>query len=396
VCLMGGVVIAQSDGEKLFKQYCTACHRADDRKLIGSGLAGVTKRVPSKEWFIKWVKNSQSLIQAGDEYGVKIFNEYNKVVMPPQPLTDEQILAIWDWLEKGPAPSEQAPVAATETKLTTPPEKGLPISTTTIILILGIVILFVVYIILGRVHAYLRKVEAEKLGIPLPEERRLTPYQWFREHKRHVAVVLLFGFGVFCIVAWNWMWDIGVYQGYQPPQPIAFSHKVHAGKLGIPCEYCHSAALSSRYAGVPPVSLCMNCHRVIDRGTTTGTTEIAKIYAAVGWDPEKQQYTGKVQPVEWIRVHKLPELAYFNHSQHVVVGQIKCQTCHGPVEEMDVVYQFSDLTMGWCINCHRTTEVKTEGNAYYTSVVERIRAKKGEGPIHVSDIGGLECYKCHY
>ena len=137
----------------------------------------------------------------------------------------------------------------------------------------------------------------------------------------------------------------------------------------------------------------MNCHTQIRTGTNTGEGEIAKIYSAIGYDVATGSYTGKQKPIEWVRIHNLPDLAYFNHSQHVNVGGIECQTCHGPIQEMDVVKQFSRLTMGWCIDCHRKTDVNTKGNAYYDKLLELHNGKKA---MKVEDIGGIECAKCHY
>lgn len=257
------------------------------------------------------------------------------------------------------------------------------------------VLLLFLYVLLYREYAKLLKNKLEKEGVFI-SKRDFIIRVLIREEKMPLGVTSLAIVFLCMIFGWNFLWDIGVYQGYKPPQPILFSHKVHAGDLKIPCEYCHSGVLEGKHAGVPPLSVCMGCHRVIDRGKQTGTTEIAKIYAAVGWNSEKQAYTEKPKPFSWVKVHQLPELAVFNHAQHVVVGGIECQTCHGPVEEMDVMYQFSELTMQWCVNCHRNTQVITNGNQYYNEVVKRIREDKPQGPIFVSDIGGLECYKCHY
>ena len=155
--------------------------------------------------------------------------------------------------------------------------------------------------------------------------------------------------------------QFGVQQGYQPTQPIAFSHEIHAGQYEIECQYCHTGVMISKSANIPSANICMNCHTAIK----TESKEIAKIYKAIDYDPETGEYGDNVKPIEWVRVHNLPDLAYFNHSQHVNVGEIECQTCHGPIEEMAVVKQWSTLTMGWCINCHRETKVNAKGNAYY-------------------------------
>jgi len=176
------------------------------------------------------------------------------------------------------------------------------------------------------------------------------------------------------------LFTVGVQQGYAPTQPIAFSHALHAGEYQIDCNYCHTGVRKSKNANIPSANICMNCHSSIQ----TESPEIKKIYAALENN----------EPIEWVRVHNIPDLAYFNHAQHVAVGEIECQTCHGPVEEMEVVRQHASLTMGWCINCHRETEINGD-NEYYDKLVELHSAVSKE-PMTVNDIGGLECSKCHY
>jgi hypothetical protein len=178
-----------------------------------------------------------------------------------------------------------------------------------------------------------------------------------------------------------------VQQGYSPKQPIAFSHKIHAGDMEIDCKYCHTGVMKGKSATIPSVNICMNCHNQIKAGTQTGEGEIAKILTA---------YANN-KPIEWVRIHNLPDLAYFNHSQHVNVAGVECQTCHGPIQEMEVVKQYSLLTMGWCIDCHRKTDINTKGNKYYDNLVELHNERKGKGaPFKVEENGGLECSKCHY
>ena len=207
--------------------------------------------------------------------------------------------------------------------------------------------------------------------------------------------------------AYGYLMQVGVDQGYMPVQPIHYSHKIHAGANEIECKYCHSSARVSKHSGIPSLNVCMNCHQNIaeyngeedlDNGYTKDfyTKEIKKLYAAVGWDEENQEYTGVTEPVKWVRIHNLPDFAYFNHAQHVQVGQIACQKCHGPVEEMEVMYQYSPLTMGWCINCHRETNVKVEGNEYYAKIHEQLSKKYGVEQLTAAQMGGLECGKCHY
>ncbi|MFD1871555.1 cytochrome c3 family protein [Hymenobacter bucti] len=190
-----------------------------------------------------------------------------------------------------------------------------------------------------------------------------------------VALALLYA-GVQSVMA------VGLTQGYQPTQPIAFSHKLHAGENNINCAYCHTSVYKAKSANIPSANICMNCHSQIK----TESPEIKKIYRAIE----------RKQPVQWVRIHNLPDLAYFNHSQHTQVGGIQCQTCHGPIQNMEVVYQYSALTMGWCINCHRETPLNTKGNAYYDNLVKLHDKSNNAVPFTVSSNGGTECSKCHY
>jgi len=217
-----------------------------------------------------------------------------------------------------------------------------------------------------------------------------------------VAIFFLLSSAYF---VYGYLMQVGVDQGYQPVQPIHFSHKIHSGDNKIDCKYCHSSARVSKHSGIPSVNICMNCHKSIYEynGEVTDEyskefydAEIQKIYAAAGWDDVDQQYTGETQPIKWVRIHNLPDFAYFNHSQHVSVAGIECQTCHGPVEEMEIMYQYSSLTMGWCINCHRETNVKVKDNEYYTKIHDQLSKKYGVDQLTAAQMGGLECGKCHY
>ena len=207
--------------------------------------------------------------------------------------------------------------------------------------------------------------------------------------------------------AYGWLMQVGIDQGYMPIQPIHYSHKIHSGDNQIDCQYCHSSARVSKHSGIPSLNVCMNCHQNIaeyngeedlEKGYTKEfyTNEIKKLYKAVGWDEEKRIYTGETEPVKWVRIHNLPDHVYFNHSQHVNVAGIECQECHGPVEEMEIAYQYSPLTMGWCINCHRESDVKVKDNDYYTKIHEELSKKYGVETLTVAQMGGLECGKCHY
>ena len=215
-------------------------------------------------------------------------------------------------------------------------------------------------------------------------------------NKGWVALGVLVGFLWLSKLGWDALMGIGVYQGYQPEQPIAFSHQVHAGQNGINCVYCHSGAEKGKAAGIPSANICMNCHKAVQEGKRTGTKEIAKIYAALDYDPSTGKYGSNPKPIKWVKVHNLPDHVYFNHSQHVVAGKVECKTCHGAVDSMTVAKQHSPLTMGWCINCHRETEVQMAGNGYWDYLHETYKGKFKGQTITVEKMGGIECAKCHY
>lgn len=196
------------------------------------------------------------------------------------------------------------------------------------------------------------------------------------------------------------MEEVGVQQGYAPTQPINFSHKIHAGQYEMDCKYCHSTVEKSKSASIPSLNTCMNCHKYVkasEKYNGKTSPEIQKIYNAIGYDGDNMEYIEgyEQKPIEWVRIHNLPDLSYFNHSQHVVVGKVECQTCHGPIQEMDKVYQFSNLQMGWCIDCHRERGIDSENNDYYEEAHKNMLAE-GKDYITVAENGGLECSKCHY
>lgn len=225
-----------------------------------------------------------------------------------------------------------------------------------------------------------------------------------------LATILLFILGGFWVV--QGAINLGEKKDYQPEQPIFFSHKVHAGINQVNCMFCHTNTQDGKSAMIPSVNVCMNCHLAIteytgeklynaDGDTVNGTQEIQKLYQYAGYTPGQPWDASKAKPIPWVRIHKLPDHVYFNHSQHVMVGNVQCQTCHGEINKMDEVKQFATLNMGWCINCHRTTEVNFKGNAYY-SMYEKYHEQLKNGQIDttkgvtVEMVGGIECQKCHY
>ena len=375
------------NGEKLFKQNCTACHMMTEAKLVGPGLKGVTDKY-EREWLIKWIRNSQELIASGDERAIKIFEEYNKSVMTAFDFSDDEFSDLLAYLENPPEPEVIASTSNDNVENT-------KMSSSTKLMIIALILVTIVFLLVSLKNSLKSALGQETETIP---ETLIGQYYLFISNNINVV----FAASVFAIVMLKFTYDglmgVGVTTNYAPAQPIEFSHKVHAGMNGIDCNYCHSSARKSKHSGIPSANVCMNCHTYISEGTNTGTAEIQKIYDAVGFDPASRTYIEgyEQKPIEWIRIHNLPDHAYFNHSQHVVAGGLECQDCHGPVEEMDVLYQYSELTMGWCVECHRETEVQMEGNNYYTHLHEQLKEKYRGEKITVDKMGGLECAKCHY
>lgn len=391
---------AAAAGKALFNSQCAACHRLDKR-LVGPPLKGVSDKY-EKEWLQKWIRNSAELIQSGDPRAIAIWEEYNKVPMTAFPLlTDADIDNLLAYID-APAPE---PKAATTTAPPTTPTENTGSSNINQLVLAGLVLVLVVLVtMLFLVRNVLTKIAAAN-GIEVPVTQRKPIWKAFAENQFLILVTVIFSLLGSAYFAYGYFMQVGVDQGYQPIQPIHYSHKIHAGDNQIDCNYCHSSARVSKTSGIPSLNVCMNCHKNIQEynGETTPEYtkefydgEIQKLYKAVGWDPEVQQYTGETQPVEWVRIHNLPDFAYFNHAQHVTVGGVECQTCHGPVQEMEILYQYSPLTMGWCIECHRQTNVKVQDNEYYDKIHQALQQKYGVEQFTVAEMGGLECGKCHY
>ena len=390
------------DAAKLFKGNCASCHKPTDQKLVGPGLKGVKSRWPDNAKLISWVKNSTEFLKTGDAYANKIFEEYGKSVMPAQALSDAEINAVIDWADKG----GDAPVASTaDTKNAAASTESNETSSDTyfyVLLVVGILLIILIRV-LGTVNKSLKSLVDEKEGIVIETKPYLSPYQSFRywasQNKKIVAIIGLLLVSWVLKQGWDGLMGIGVYQGYAPEQPIKFSHEIHAGQNQIACVYCHSGVEKSKHANIPSANVCMNCHAYIQEGAVSGKEEIKKIYAALDYNPETRVYGPNKKPIEWIRVHNLPDHVYFNHSQHVKVGKIECKECHGAVDSMEVVKQNSPLTMGWCIDCHRKTEVDYKDNKYYEELHKQFvndpAYKKGD-KFTIGKIGGLECSKCHY
>ena len=388
-------------GKSLFNSQCAACHKLN-RNLVGPALKGVSAKY-EKDWLYSWIKNSQALIKSGDPQAVAIYEEWNKVAMNAFPNLSnddiDNILAYTDYVPPKPTPPPGAPVVQATSSS----------STNDIILILLSFVLLVLVMLLYLINKTLKSLvnqntvfsdqKNNKKGIPIWKAFAKNQFLVFCS-----VVFLLFSSAYY---AYGYMMQVGVDQGYMPIQPIHYSHKIHSGANQIECQYCHSSAKKSKHSGIPSLNVCMNCHQNIaeyngeedlEKGYTKEfyTNEIKKLYKAVGWDENSQSYTGDTQPVKWVRIHNLPDFVYFNHAQHVNVAGVDCKTCHGPVEEMEILYQHSSLTMGWCINCHRETKVDLKNNEYYQKIHEELSKKYGVEELTAAQMGGLECGKCHY
>ena len=394
-------------GKALFNSNCAACHKLD-KKMTGPALRNVENRLLEdegldREWLYKWIRNSSSLIKSGDAYANKIYAEYNGAAMTAYPqLSDDDLNNILAYTaQEKPVPVVKA-VEASPTGVNN--SNGIPNE-----IILGVFAFMFLLLAAGLfvVNKTLRSFATQN-NIKLPTKKKSTRKPLWKAFVDNQFLMLCSAIIMLLVSAYfvyGFLMQIGVNQGYEPVQPIHYSHKIHSGDNEIDCNYCHSSARVSKHSGIPSLNVCMNCHKSIYEynGETTEEyskefydAEIQKLYKAVGWDDESQEYTGETQAVKWIRIHNLPDFSYFNHAQHVSVGGIECQTCHGPVEEMEIMYQYSPLTMGWCINCHRETNVKVKDNQYYEKIHEQLSKKYGVDKLTAAQMGGLECGKCHY
>ena len=419
--------ISFADGETVFNAKCATCHSACEGEVVtGPSLFEVAKRWEGrKDVLYSWITNPKKTYdESGDDYVKALYEEWvpKAGVMTAQAISMEEMESVLLYIEgancEGGAALGDCPEPVEEE------EAGFPWGFWIIILAAVMIILFAS----AGVRRQLIDVNREKNGEDVLED---TTYfneirDWMWNHKKVTSVFILILIAGGATDTWYTLKDVGVYGGfedraenYKPTQPIDFSHRIHAGCNEINCVYCHSSAEKSRHSGIPSTNVCMNCHKFVKEGKRENSVEeINKIYAAIKWDvnggvyvdnwdsldPASQEaYDQRLfgQPVKWVKVHNLPDHVYFNHSQHYVVGNIECQTCHGPVENMDVVEQYSALTMGWCIECHNETAVDYENNQYYQEMHSRLtkdelRKYLEDDQITAKEMGGWECAKCHY
>ena len=407
------------EGKKLFDaNNCGSCH-ALDKKLVGPALRGVHDR-HSNEWLIQWVRNNKKFRESGDADAIKLYNDYGGAAMNIyENLTPAQVLDIVEYIKTAPAPAApktDTAVTSSDAPVTDP--------TTKYVLLILLAVFSIVLIVLARVRNTLKRIAAEANPDEYPElankgsfmQRNLPAFM----SKMNptvlgliVTTLIAIPLGIYGFNFANT--EVGVQKGYAPTQPIAFSHKLHAGELEIDCKYCHSTVEVSKSASIPALNTCMNCHKGVqatEKYNGEISPEIKKIYAALDYNPEElpgKQFGDNPAPVRWVRIHNLPDHAYFNHSQHVVVGKLQCQSCHGPVQKMEVIQQWSTLQMGWCIDCHRNSGIDVANNGYYAALHDKAQkdlkqnqnnskyfGPDGKVKITPAMNGGLECAKCHY
>ena len=398
------ISVQAQGGQQLFQQNCGSCHGVD-KALSGPALRGVTTRGPWAEDranIYAWIKNPGAFIPT-TQYTQDLQKTFGSIMPGFPQLSKEQVDAILEYIETAPVPGVK-----------TDGPGGEPATDNRGALIFGIIslILAIVALILMQVNSNLKKLSDDKENILRPE-----PVPFYR-NKVYIALFALLFFVVGGYYVGKGAIGLGRQQGYSPDQPIYFSHKVHAGINQINCLYCHGGAWESKHAGIPSLNICMNCHQVVttyEKGpelfdgetAINGTAEIQKLLNFAGftpgpgarWDPAK----ANAKSPQWVKIHNLPDHVYFNHAQHTRVGNVACQTCHGNIQEMDKVQQMSELSMGWCVNCHRDTKVNfnytdSTGNRFY-SIYEKFHNDIKHGKmdsVSVKDIGGLECQKCHY
>ncbi|WP_185876884.1 c-type cytochrome [Blattabacterium cuenoti] len=405
-------------GADLFKKNCTACHSMElEKKMIGPALSGITKK-RSREWLHKWIINNKSLRESGDKDAIAIYKEYGNIEMNLFPkLSEKQVDDILFFIQNPKIEkNKNNHNKKNENEITE--EKQLKKFLIKLIIFCFVILSLILLWILYRIQILTSLLSETKS--PVFKKRDFAIFFLYKKilKNKKIRWRLLFYFVSFLLFltvygTWNFLMKIDVNKGYKPKQPIHFSHKIHSDINKIDCQYCHSSAKYSKVSGIPSANVCMNCHITIDKyqgdyleegkSRDEYDKEIKKIYHVVGWDPENRKYSGNTHPVQWIRIHNMPDFVYFDHSQHIVSGEkmikkfkkvdLVCKACHGDVQKMDQVEMSNDFTMEWCISCHRNVEIDTNNQYYKNYFSNNIKKEK---KITVDMVGGTECAKCHY
>jgi cytochrome c2 len=413
------------NGLKLFKSNCASCHHMT-KASTGPALTGVLDRVPSEEWLYSWIKDNNALRASGDAYANEVYKANGEAAMSAFAwMSDEQLGDVVTYITTYAPPADKEYSGLIDCAEPQKEEKD-----SNLHIVLGVILLaLLIIVIFTGINRSLKGMKSTIDGEGELENKTFwVAIQEFAVRKKILTgIIVLIFVGGGASAGWNTLKMIGISGGngyentenvenYKPSQPIYFKHNIHVKQNKIDCEYCHSGALEGKHALIPSANVCMNCHAAVSEGHCPDSgDEIQKIYDATGWIPSKKKYEhadGKLhdtpredKPIKWVKVHNLQDFVYFNHSQHVVVGGIECETCHGDVENMTTAEQHAPLTMGWCINCHRDTKVNEklsfsdEPSGYYEKMHNEYKeAYKHEKDFDftVDKLGGLECGKCHY
>ncbi|WP_185877927.1 c-type cytochrome [Blattabacterium cuenoti] len=412
------------NGKDLFKKNCTSCHSMDlNKKMIGPALSGITEK-RNREWLHKWIKDNKSLRKSGDKEAIKIYEDYKNIEMNSfLHLSNKQIDDILFFIKNAESSKKKESINNVLNEKSFIKENVetdfliklfifflIVISIITILLLYRIYILYILFNKNKDINLFFKKKDFF-IKILYKNFLKKSLKNWY------LLFFFLTTFIIFNIyLIWSLLMRIDVNKGYQPEQPIYFSHKIHSGINKIDCEYCHSNAKYGKTSGIPSANICMNCHITINeyngdyiengKSKDEYDKEIKKIYYAIGWDEKNMKYTGKVHPIKWIRIHNMPDFVYFDHSQHIISGnepikkfkKVKtvCNACHGEVNEMDQIKMSNDFTMEWCLSCHRNIEID-KNNQYYKEYFFQKNIKNDKDKKNTVDmIGGTECAKCHY
>jgi len=424
------------DGEKLFKANCASCHNPV-KNATGPKMQGVLQKwidAGEEELIYQWVSNPSKLYNSGKSKMAKAIWDWSPTAMTPQGhLSREEVESIYTYVDNYAPPVAAVGGGGLSSNDTLSDDAN---SSDYWWWIISFILVFVLFAILG-VRRELTAAVAAKEGKEFdPNSTFATSAQQWLLRNWFVTMLLIVGVALFSgIELFGRAYQLGVYEDYMPSQPVAYSHQLHAGKMGIECKYCHHSAEKSKHAGIPSVNVCMNCHAIVHEGPEYGTEEIDKLHKAAGYNKNKQAYNMNEfgdrieQPIVWNKAHNLPDHVYFSHAQHVHTNtaNIDCRQCHGPVQTyklgrvstIDEVNAYAAteegmergliqltkplLTMGWCIECHNKKEIDLTSSGYYEEIHKRIKLRADfnnkifeDDKVTVKELGGWECAKCHY
>ena len=429
------------NGQALFNANCASCHKVNNEVLAAPGLGGIADRWGSSdEILVQWIQNPQAAAATGDPYVKSLVDRYVGTYgwMTAQAVSADDVKDIMAYVQNPPDVVATADTGTDCPTIYDAIEEQQSTNGT-----IWFLILLTLFLIIALSAATVRR-SLERAAKEVSDEDdapyfvRLRAWAW--DNIAFVSILGLFVVAYFVVIGYQGLMGIGVYQGYTPDQPVKFIHSVHVCENEVDCQYCHHSAYESKHAGIPSTNVCMNCHKAVKKGSRYGEVEIGKIYAAIGFDSESGTYLDgegnngyqspqndfQGEPLKWNKVHNLPDHVFFSHQQHVVVGGLECQNCHGdvgkftvgriaPVEEINgLVDDFPGLielskptlTMGWCIECHNKAEISFASSGYYEDIHERLKDDlRGNEELRkyledekttVKELGGWECAKCHY